>query len=89
MTGWTMSTSAIRKARKDYPCDACGTINAWGLSARDFEPSEWAAIQAAGGKILRGEKYVCCSGIFDGEWTTFRARPEIDKICQDGELYDE
>lgn len=84
-------TTETRTAQKDYHCDAWTWINNAGFAERDLTPEQWQSIKDAkadGYKILKGQKYLYCRGMFNGEWSTYRARPELDRICHDLELFD-
>jgi hypothetical protein len=77
-------------ARKGYWCDASRIV----LEAGDFGAMTRADLRLLakarrdGWKIKKGQIYVKCSGIVDGEWTTFRARPEINSLCECYGLYE-
>lgn len=89
---WECSTTTNPVARKDYYCQACGFIRDSGWTEGDFGEEEWALIEKAkadGWKILKGQKYLKVSGIWDGDPSVFRARPEIDKLVQSLGWYDD
>lgn len=88
---WSLCNERTHKARKDYQCDAMHWIIELDIEEIGIEPEELAAIQKAKDekcRILRGQTYVKVTGIFDGEWSVFRARPEIDDICKKYKVYD-
>lgn len=81
---WDVYTRTDPKARKKYRCDAADTIIQVGYGEEDYTPEEWAEIEKAKAeewKILPGTKYVKVKGIYEGEFTTFRGRPELVHIC--------
>lgn len=89
---WDMQTVTTPKARKDYPCEACQWLlnDCW--QEADYTPEEWQQMEQAkadGYKILSGQKYIKVSGKWEGEFAVFRARPEIDAICQKYDIYQE
>jgi len=88
---WEFSAETKPTARKDYHCEASDwIINTVGLDEREFEPEDWAKIEEArknGFKILKGEKYINVSGKWEGEFSTFRAIPELNDICIKYDLY--
>lgn len=87
---WEMGTTTTQTARKDYHCQASDWILNAGLSERDYDPVDWAELEKAkseGWKILKGTEYIKMQGKWDGEFSTFRARPELNAICQKYDLY--
>jgi hypothetical protein len=87
---WEFEEITHQIASKDYDCQAMPWIFNSGLDEGDFEPEHWDAIQKAkseGCKIKKGEKYLKVRGKWEGEWATYRARKEIDEICQYYDLY--
>lgn len=88
---WEVETVTNPVARKDYHCQASDWIVNAGLDERDYEAEDWAVIEKAkaeGFQIKKGTKYLKVSGKFDGEFQVFRAREELEAICQKYELYD-
>lgn len=79
------------KARKDYYCNACEFLFEDDISGLTF--SEYRTVVRAkwnGKKILKGQTYI---RQFNGDETigdtwTYRAIPEIHKICVKYKLYD-
>lgn len=89
---WDFCRVTKPKARKKYNCDAIDWILNAGLDAFDFSDEELAIIKKAEAekwKIFKGTEYVKCEGRYDGEWCVFRARKDIDQICQDHDAYSE
>jgi len=91
--GWGVYTETRPVARKDYPCDACESA-LWAelnypenIDKEDFEVMENA--KADGYRILKGMKYIKVCGLYEGNWTTFRARIGVDEICHKYEAYPE
>jgi len=90
MAYWELVTITEPIARKAYLCEACQCVNH--LSKRDVTAEEWATIQKAreeGCKILPGTSYIKIKGKYDGDFITFRARPEIDDIAQKYDCYED
>lgn len=88
---WDVSTETTPTARKAYLCNAAEWINNSGMGEDDFAPEDWDKIitaKAEGWKILPGTKYVKVKGIYEGEFSTFRGRPELCDICHKYDLYD-
>lgn len=86
---WEFSRVTRPTARKSYPCDAAQVVidNA---PFFEYSPDEYAAIETAkanGYRILAGEKYVKCVGVWEGQFETFRARFDLDEICLKYKLY--
>lgn len=89
---WECVTTEAVTARKDYPCQAMEWINSCDLEQEDFTPEEWEQIEQAraeGNRILKGQNYLKTRGKWEGDWDTFRARPEIDAICHKYDIYQE
>jgi len=90
---WELTTVTYPKARKEYHCDASRIlIDSLGLNKKEYSPEDWAVIETMRlrrFKILAGEKYFKLSGKWEGEFSIFRAIPEIDEICKKYDLYEE
>ena len=88
---WDVCTETEPKARKDYHCQASDWIENSGLCEGDYDACDWVTIKKAKSenfRILKGEKYICVRGIWNGVASTFRARIDLDSICKKYELYD-
>lgn len=89
--GWEMRKKTEQTARKDYPCQACEQVlHVLGMDEKEFTPKEWELMMSAkedGFKIKKRKKYIKITGKYEGEFATFRARPEIDEICHSYDLY--
>ena len=86
----TALTYKIRTARKSYRCDACEFIFDLEGDYSDLTYSEKKALVRARRnkyRIMKGDKYIYETGIYDGEFYTSRAIPEIHKICKRLRLY--
>ena len=80
-----------RTARKIYKCDATAWLRACGLARCDLDPDQHRALDAADadkGCILRGQKYRYQRGVFEGRMCTWRARLDVQKVCQSHGLLD-
>ena len=89
--GWDFYTGTSPVAKKDHNCGACE----WILNSCDWGMFTFAELRIIvkarrdGWKIKKGQKYIKCSGRWNGEWDTFRARPEINDLCQKYDIYQE
>lgn len=86
--------SKIQTARKDYHCMACENINeAWNgadiLALPVDELIEYQKAKANGFMIKAGEKYLFQSGVYDGQFYTYRAIPEMNDLCHKYDLFPE
>lgn len=84
-------TSKLVVARKDYLCDASDRWNCMGSDLSECTTSAQReavkASQTDGGRILRGQTYLKVTGKSDGELCTYRARPGMDKVCRELDLW--
>ena len=88
---WNPQTVTEPIARKDYHCNACDWLDTY-LNGGIFSFAEYRLIVKAkrdGWRIKAGQRYVKVEGKWDGEWSIFRARPEINEICQKHSIYAE
>lgn len=79
-------------ARKNYSCDACQALLDSGYRMIDFTFSERKDIVRAQRKswtIKKGQKYIRQVSVDNGEFSTYKAIPEIDKICFKYKLFSE
>ncbi len=80
-------------ARKHYRCDASELWLRSGFRLDDCETSDQRlmveAAEADKWKILPGQAYRRVTGIHEGELCTYRARPGMDAVCRDLDLWDE
>ena len=86
---WDFSKVSKPVAKKDYCCDAWPWIENEGLGMVDLSQEELGVIEKARNekfKILSGTKYLKVVGKWEGEFTTYRARLDLQKICDDLEL---
>lgn len=90
---WSLCRVRTQVARKDYRCDAADCIgDKLGWDEREYEEEDRPAIHRAkeeGFKILKGSRYVKVDGVWEGEWSVFRAREDLDAICHKYEMYRE
>jgi len=87
---WDFCEITTQKANKDYRCDAC-TLLFESLNENDFEPAELELVNKAKNekcKILKGAEYIKCSGKWEGGFSVYRARPEIDDLCRKYDIYE-
>lgn len=78
-------------AAKDYDCQACEWLLNRGVNGYGHSIAELRIIAKAkkyNYKIKKGEKYLRQRLIFEGQFYTFVARPEIHKICLEHEIYE-
>ena len=88
---WDEATNTEPTARKEYRCQASEWVNNM-MGRDDFTPDELIIFDKAKAekfKILKGTKYRKVSGIWEGESSVFRARPDMDDICLKYDLYDD
>ncbi len=89
--GWEMVTTSEPVARKAYHCEASEWIDNSGWGEGDYSPEDWALIEKARAEnfeIKPGTQYVKVQGKWEGDFTVFRARKDLDHICHEYELYD-
>lgn len=87
--GWDLHETSTPKARKDYHCDACDFICEV-INEGYFSFAEMRLIAQAkrnGWKIKKGQIYDKTSGKWDGEFSVFRAIPEMNALCLEHDLY--
>jgi len=85
---WDLAKDSKPVARKEYKCQAWPWIDN-GISFDDLDATEKEVIEKArkeGFKILKGTRYLRVDGKWDGEFTTYRARLDLQKICDDHEI---
>ena len=75
----------IVTAKKHYRCDACEEWIRSGYSLDDCETSDQRLIveaaEADKWRILPGQHYRKVTGIHEGDFCTYRARPGMDALC--------
>ena len=87
---WDFSEETQPIARKDYHCEASDWLG--NFSDDEFDEEELTVIARArheGFKILKGERYTKTTGKWEGEFSTFRARIDLNNICIKHNAYDE
>ena len=81
----------ILQAKKGYPCDACAVWDNMGMALEDCQTDEQREIvkdaQADGWRILPGHLYLKTVYVEDGVVRTYRARPGMDSVCCDLDLF--
>jgi hypothetical protein len=86
-------TDELVQARKHYLCDACYHWLQSGYELNDCTTSKQRLIveaaEADNWKILPGQKYRKVTGIWEGELTTYRARPGMQSVIEQLGLCDE
>ncbi len=88
---WDVYTTTTPIARKDYACDAATHLSDIAVDEFDFTDKErrlMDQVHAGELKINKGEKYIKTSGLWDGESSVFRARPDLEKICVKYGIYE-
>ena len=80
---WEFEETTEQVATKDYNCDACDWVNNdfANLDLSFSELRSYALAKRDKFKIKKGQMYTKTKGKWDGEFCTFRARIDIDKIC--------
>lgn len=87
---WLLSESAP-VARKTHMCNAYECIMA-GYADGMYTYAELRAIarvRRQGGKILPGQSFYKQVGIYGEEFYTYRAHPELHRICRKYDLFDD
>lgn len=83
----------IVTAKKHYRCDASEQWRRSGYTVDDCETSEQRLIveaaEADKWSILPGQKYRKLTGIHDGDFCTYRARPGMDELCAAMDMWGE
>ena len=81
----------IVQAKKGYPCGACAVWDDMGMSLEDCQTDDQREIvkaaQADGWRILPGQLYRKLIYVEDGVVRTYRARPGMDSVCHDLDLF--
>ena len=88
---WNPESITEQVARRDYNCSACEWVHDW-INEQVFSFAELRLIAKAkrdGWRIKKGQKYIKVTGKWDGDWSVFRARPEINELCQKHGIYQE
>ena len=78
-------------ARKEHVCMACEfAFEAIGYETFTFsELRTLVKARKANYRIQKGQVYVRQNNIYDGEFYTFKAIPEVHQLCIDHNLYEE
>lgn len=79
-------------ARKSYPCDASRAWNRSGYARQDVLADDWSVAESARSdryRIKPGDAYRRMTYVDDGEVRTYRARLDMDAVCQRYELFDD
>jgi hypothetical protein len=86
-------TDRLVQARKHYPCDASYHWLQSSYSANDCQSSEQRLIveaaEADKWRILPGQTYRKVTGIWEGQLTTYRARPGMQSVIEQLGLCDD
>ena len=89
---WEVETCTNPVAKKDYHCQASDWIDNVSLQDDELGEEDLKTIRLAkdeNNRILKGTKYVKITGKWEGEWSVFRAREDLDDICTRHEIYEE
>ena len=87
---WDFAETTTQKARRDYHCDASDWIS--NISGIDYNEEDWDIFLKAKNedfKILKGTMYTKTKGKWEGEFSIFRARVDLNDICLKYDLYTE
>lgn len=90
--GWELESVTQPVARKDYHCQASDWVERAGLEEADYSAEDWATIEKARAEnwaIKKGTQYTKTEGKWEGEFSVFRARLDLDAICQKYGIYQE
>ena len=90
---WKFFTRTEPIAKKEYDCDAWLWLRNCDYTEFDqLTFSDRKAIVRAkrnGFKIQPGDKYIKVEGLWEGDFVTFRAIPELDAICHEYDVYED
>lgn len=81
----------IVTARKAHRCDACRTWIDSNYSEADCTDKQRMAVaeaEADNWRILPGQKYLKMVYVECGDLMTYRARPDMDAVCNELDLFD-
>jgi hypothetical protein len=88
---WDFYNNTLQVAKKDYTCDGCVWIN---QNLCDFigeltftEKRELVRARKNKYKIIKGQTYIKTKGMWEGEFSVFRAIPTINQICHNHNIY--
>lgn len=82
----------VLTARKFYACDASEFWRSYGLPSEELTAEERLVLEGAGAdkwKIRPGQRYRCVVFRDGRELVTYRARLDMDALCQRYDLYDD
>ena len=86
-------TDKLVTAKKAYLCDASQQWLRAGYTVTDCETNEQRLIVEAADadkwKILPGQAYRKVTGIYEGNFCTYRARPGMDSLCIELDLFED
>ena len=86
-------TDKIVTAKKHYRCDASEKWLRSGFTLSDCDTSDQRlsvkAAEADKWRILPGQAYRKVTGIHEGKFCTYRARPGMDSVCIDLDMWDD
>lgn len=88
---WEVGTHSKPKARKEHHCQASDWILNFPYTEYFDEEEKEVFDQARREdfKILVGTKYMMFQGKWNGEFTTYRARKDLNDLCIKYEIFDE
>jgi len=80
-------------AKKHHLCDASQKWLRSGYEGSDCDTGDQRkavlAAEADNWRILPGQKYRKCKGIYDGEFFTYRARIDMDSVTYDLDMWED
>lgn len=86
-------TDKIVTAKKHYRCDASEQWNRAGYTPNDCETDDQRlmveAAEADKWRILPGQAYRKVTGIHEGNFFTYRARPGMDAVCHALDMWED
>lgn len=93
---WThLRTEHVKKAQKDYSCDACYVMFN-DLSVDEVkklltkeELIQLEKMESNGFKILKGEPYIKVAGVFEGDFGVSHYNPEMYKLAEKYNFFDD
>jgi hypothetical protein len=88
----TVLSDTIQTSMAFYPCDACEIWLNTGYDKPDVSVGDWLVIEGARAdkwKIRKGVKYRKIISIDNGQFSTYRARLDMDNLCNRLDLYED
>lgn len=85
MCMWDVVSITEPIARRDYDCQAWPWFDLSDEAETDLSEDDRQIIERARAdnfKILKGQRYYCMRGKFNGEWGVYRAKRDMNDLCE-------